>query len=136
MSISESQLNQNLQKSFPIEKEYAFIKLKLTNPKVKLVGEDRAKVSFNYFLQSPLLKGKSGKVEAEAKVEYDPNDKVIYLTDLIPEKLKGKVEGELLSSALRKVGRIPLYKFKGTKAQMVKDISIERNRILVKFGIY
>ena len=135
MAITENQVNRNLSRSFPVEKEYAFAKVELLEPSVKLLGNDEAQVKLKYRLSLPLMKAKEGTIKAKGRVVYDPKTKTIYLTDLIPLNLGGPAERELLSRALKSVGRLPVYRLKGSKAELVKSIKVEDGKILVKFGI-
>ncbi len=135
MAISEGQVNRNLAKSFPLEKEYSLAKVELLNPQVKLLGEDEAQVKLNYKLSLPFMKVREGTVEARGRVLYDPKTKTIYLTDLIPLNLKSSTQRELLSRVLKSVGRIPVYRLEGTKGEFVKSIKVERGKILVKLGM-
>jgi len=135
MAIHESQVNRNLQKTFPLEKSYAVAKVELLEPQVKLLGDDVAEVKLKYRLSAPFVKAKEGVIDARAKVIYDPETKTIYLTDLLPMNIGGDAEKKLLSEVLKAVGRIPVYRFEGTKAQLIKSIKVEEGKILVKFGV-
>jgi len=140
MAITEPQVNRNLQKTFPLEKSYSLASLKvakveLLDPSVRLLGNDTAEVRLRYRISAPFLKEKEGVIDAKAKVVYDPETKTIYLTDLIPENLGGPTERKLLSEVLKRVGRLPVYRFEGTKAQLIKSIKVEEGKILVKFGV-
>ncbi|WP_456455997.1 DUF1439 domain-containing protein [Thermovibrio sp.] len=134
LTIPEAKVNQNLQKSFPLEKEYSLTKVELLNPQVKLLGNDKAEVKFNYKVSVPFLGEKEGKVDAKAKVIYDPKTATVYLTDFLPLNLKGK-EASIISQALKLIGKVPVYRFEGTKAKLIKGIKVEKGKLLVKLGI-
>jgi hypothetical protein len=140
MAITEPQVNKNLQKTFPLKKSYSFSGLKvatveLLDPQVRLLGNDTAKVKLRYKISAPFLKGKEGVIDAKAKVVYDPKSKTIYLADLIPENLGGPTERKLLSEALKRIGKLPIYRFEGSKAKLIKKIKVEKGKILVNFGV-
>ncbi len=134
MTIPETKVNQNLSKSFPMEKKYSFTKVELLNPQVKLLGNDQAEVKFDYKVSIPFLGEKKGKVQAKTKVVYDPKTATVYLTDFLPLNLKGK-EASIISQALKLIGKVPVYKFEGTKAKLIKGIKIEKGKLLVKLGV-
>ncbi|WP_457678362.1 hypothetical protein [Thermovibrio sp.] len=134
MAISESRLNANIRKSFPVERDYKVAKVELFNPSVKLLGNGFAEVKFNYKLQFPFFKPKTGEVKAKAKVVYDPKTATVYLTDVVPLNGPSK-ERELLREALRALGKIPVYRIEGAKAKLVKGIEVKKGELLVKLGV-
>jgi len=135
MAVTENQVNKNLSRSFPLEKDYSVAKVELFDPRVKLLGNDEAQVNLRYKLSLPFMGTREGTVKAKGKVIYDPETRTIYLTDLIPLNVGGPAERELLSKVLRSVGRLPVYRLKGSRAELVKSIKVEKGKILVKLGI-
>lgn len=134
MTIPETKVNQSLRKSFPLEKEYPFTKVELLNPQVKLLGNDKAEVKFDYKVLIPFLGEKEGKIDAKVKIMYNSKTATIYLTDFLPLNLKGK-EADILSKALKLIDKVPIYRFKGTKAKLIRGIKVEKGKLLVKLGV-
>jgi hypothetical protein len=143
VTIPEAKLNQNLKRKFPVRKSYSLISAKLFNPQIKLLGKGEAEIKLNYELNLAGVKKLTGNLNAIGKVLYDPKAKTVYLTKLQIEKLKilngqllkgetAQIINRLLREELRK---IPIYRFKGTKAQLIKAIKVEKGKLLIQFGV-
>jgi len=143
VTIPEAKLNQNLRREFPVKKSYSLISAKLLNPRIKLLGKGEAEIKLNYELNLAGIKKLKGNLNALGKLLYDPKTKTVYLTELQVEKIKllggqllkgeaAQVVNRLLKEELRKV---PVYRFKGTKAQLIKSIRVERGKLLIQFGV-
>ncbi len=143
LTIPESELNKRLQESFPVKKEIYFSKIVLDNPKLKLIGRNEGEVVFDLDIVPPIGREIKGKVDAVGSFKFDPKTKTLYLVDLETKRiiLNGKTfltkdTGELLSLFFKSVlSKIPVYRFEGQKAKLIKNIEIEKGKVVVKIGV-
>ena len=143
LTIPESELNARLQKVFPVEREVYLSKVKLEDPKLKLLGNNRGEVILDFSVEPPIGPEIKGKVDAVGKFQYDPKSRTIYLTDLETKELDvngrkflSEKTGRIISSLFRTVlKRIPVYRFEGEKARLIKGITVEKGKVVVKLGV-
>ena len=143
LTIPESELNKRLQESFPVKKEIYFSKVVLDNPKLKLIGRNEGEVVFDLDIVPPIGREIKGKVDAVGSFKFDPKTKTLYLVDLETKRiiLNGKTfltkdTGEFLSLFFKSVlSKIPVYRFEGQKAKLIKNIEIEKGKVVVKIGV-
>ena len=143
LTLSESDINKRLQEGFPVEREVYLSRLVLDNPKLRLLGKNRGEVVFDLDIIPPIGREIKGKVDAVGSFRFDPKTKTLYLVDLNTRsvtlngrRLLTKDTGELLSFFFRNVlKKIPVYKFEGEKARFIKDVEIERGKVVVKLGV-
>ncbi len=143
LTIPESELNKRIQESFPVKKEIYLSKVVLDNPKLKLIGKNEGEVIFDLDVIPPIGKEIKGKVDAVGSFKFDPKTKTLYLVDLETKRvtLNGKTfltkdTGELLSLIFKGIlNQIPVYRFEGQKAKLIKNVEIEKGKVVVKLGV-
>ena len=143
LTIPESELNKRLQENFPVKKEIYLSRVILDNPKLKLLGKNEGEVIFDLDVIPPIGKEIKGKIDAVGSFKFDPKTKTLYLVDLETKRviLNGKTfltkdTGELLSLIFRNfLSKIPVYRFEGQKAKLIKNVEIENGKVVVKLGV-
>ena len=143
LTVPESELNKRLQETFPIEKEMYLSRVILDNPKLKLIGKNEGEIIFDLDIIPPIGKEIRGKVDAVGSFTFDRKTKTLYLVNLETKSvtINGKTfltkdTGELLSLIFKTVlNRVPVYRFEGGKAKLIKDIRIEKGKVVVKLGV-
>ena len=143
LTIPESELNKRLQENFPVKKEIYLSRVILDNPKLKLLGKNDGEVIFDLDVIPPIGKEIKGKVDAVGSFKFDPKTKTLYLVDLETKRviLNGKTfltkdTGELLSLIFKGIlNQIPVYRFEGQKAKLIKNVEIEKGKVVVKLGV-
>lgn len=143
LTIPESELNKRLQEGFPVKKEIYLSKVVLDNPRLKLIGKNEGEIIFDLDVIPPIGREIKGKVDAVGTFKFDPKTRTLYLVDLETKRitLNGKTfltkdTGELLSLIFKSVlSRVPVYRFEGQKAKLIKNVEIERGKVVVKIGV-
>lgn len=146
IAISEAELQQKVQKRFPVEKRVLVAKLALENPSVRLeAGNDRVFLDLDASASVGPLARYPGHVSVSGKLAYDDEMKALFLDDAIvhrvdipdlPAEFHDPVR-EAATVALRAhLATTPVHRIKGGTAKMfVKDVKVEDKRVLVEVGI-
>lgn len=155
IKLTETQLQEKLQKKMPINKTVLFIvQITLDNPRVQLVdGSNRINAGLDVILnitvdKQPLPLG--GSVDVSGGITYNSKTAKFFLTDPIIENLK--VQGlpskhtnkanKALSKVLTKFYKDnPVYTLRATDAKkaaaklVLKTVKIENQELVVTLGI-
>jgi len=143
LSIPESTLNAYIKKEFPKSEEILLTKVVLKNPELKLIGDNRGELIFDLDINPPIGKEIHLKVDAVGDFLYKEKERTIYLVNLQPKEIRlngRKFEGGLATKIVNVVVKdvlrgIPVYKIEGEKAKYIKNIKIEKNKLVVTLGI-
>lgn len=143
LTVPESELNKRLQEAFPIKKEVYLSRVILDNPKLRLIGKNEGEIVFDLDVIPPIGKEIKGKVDAVGSFTFDRKTKTLYLVNLETKSvtvngkpLLTKDTGELLSLIFRSVlNKVPVYRFEGGKAKLIKDVKIEKGKVVVRLGV-
>jgi hypothetical protein len=147
--IPASQINETLQKEFPITQKTQYGKVTLANPKALLEkGSDRIKAGSTVIFSNALIPEQKGSVYVSGKPYFDAKTGSVYLTQPMIEKLDingyklasfmhGSV-ADIVKPVIDEVFRkIPIYKINKNSIQgsFVKSVSVEDGSLLVRFGL-
>ncbi len=143
LTISELELNRKLQQNFPVEKEVYLSKIKLDNPKLKLLGNNKGEIAFDLTLKPPIGKNIRGTIDAIGKFKFNPGTKTLYLVDLKVEKVTINRTNILTESIKNLVSivfksllkEVPVYRFKGEKARFIKNVNVEKGKVVITLGM-
>ena len=143
LTIPEVELNRKLQQNFPVEKEVYLSKIKFDNPKLKLLGNNKGEITFDLTLKPPIGKNIRGTIDAIGKFKFNPKTKTLYLVDLKVEKiiigrtniLTESIKNLVSFSFKSLLKEIPVYKFKGEKARLIKNVNVEKGKVIVTLGM-
>ena len=141
LKIPNSMITAAVNNKFPIEKSYPAGKIKLYSPKTKFEN-DRLVITAEY-LNDALYDKISGTMTFETGLKYDFMESKLYLDDL---KLIGLTkEGKDIDISKKPIIRTGLNIALGQlekkelidlsyieKVQLIKDISIENNKVVIK----
>jgi hypothetical protein len=89
VDISQSELQEHINKKFPIEQNIMFGELSLANPKIKLDDvKHRLIVGFDFEYKMPFFSKQSAYMEASGNLSYDKNKSAFYLKKPEIENIK------------------------------------------------
>lgn len=153
--ISESEIQNTLQKSLPMTKTYLFIiQVTLNNPRVQLEnGSNRVNAGLDVELnitvdQNPEPLG--GSIDVSGGVRYEPKAGQFYLTNPnieqlevqgIPEKYTDKVNIALSRALAEYYSEHPIYTLSAFDAKQVvvrmvlKDVIVEKEELVITLGV-
>ena len=149
IAIPASQINETLQKQFPITEKTQYGKVTLANPKALLrKGSDRIEAGSTVIFSNALIPEQKGSVYVSGKPYFDARTGSVYLNDPMIEKLD--INGYKLASFLHGsvadivkpvinevFKKIPIYKIDKNSIQgsLVKSVSVEDGSLLLRFGL-
>lgn len=149
IAIPASQINETLQKEFPITQKTQYGKVTLADPQALLAkGSDRIKAGSTVIFSNALIPEQKGSVYVSGKPYFDAKTGNIYLTQPMIDKLdingyklasfmQGSVS-DIVKPVINEVFRkIPIYKLNKNSIQgsFVKSVSVEDGSLLVRFGL-
>ncbi len=149
VSLSPSVINGFLEKQFPISEELKVGRITLKDPKVLSIDKnEKLNVGLGFDYKLPLFPSISGKILLSGGIKYNPEKQALYLKnpeikdfEIMQKKIPSLLSAEsrrILSSVISSVfNQIPIYKFdrKSIYGHFVKDIRVEKGKIVVRFGI-
>ncbi len=151
VDISQEQIQQQLDKKFPIQKTYLVSSVTLSNPKVELKnGSDRIFVGVNVAAGIPAVKNVSGAAEISGKVDYDPNAGEFFLKDAqlekvsmtgLPDKHIDQVKTIVDALAKEVLNRFSIYKLQESdRLQAItklflQSVGVEGGKLRIKMGL-
>ncbi len=149
VEIPDSAINKYLQKEFPVEKELPVGKIIFKNPKAVINDEnDRLKIGSTISLKIPFVPEQTGKIYVSGNIAFDQQKKELYLINPKLENLSFNNQNltkylpsnvnNILSQTVTEIFKqLPIYKIdkKSVQGRFIKDIKIEKGKLLLIFGI-
>jgi len=149
VALSPGMINAFLEKQFPVTQELKVGILTLKDPKIASIDEkEKLNLGLGFNYKVPLLPSVSGNLLVAGGIRYNPEKKAIYLKN--PEikdlQIMNKRLPSLLSAETKRVlsgvvsyvfDEIPIYRFneKDFYGRFIKDIRVEKGKIILRFGI-
>ena len=155
ITITPAQIDAKLAETFPVEKTYFLLfHFNFANPDVVFLPDsNRVQVGLNATLDLRIpgnVKSRGGKFITSFGIRYDSDEKAVYLTDPVvekieiedvPEKYLEKVSLAATKAAGELFLTLPVYQLKGTDAKstaakvLLKDIQVTEQKIVLSLGI-
>lgn len=151
LSLSERQIQEQLNKRFPIEKNYLISTISLTDPKVALrSGTNRIHFGVVITATIPTQTPVQGSGEFSGEIRYDPQTEDIYLTEVGVERLEIPKLGDKVTAQVKEVSsllarealsRFPIYRLSESDFRVnlslleVKSVRVAGRRVEIAFGI-
>mgnify|MGYP001600067790 CR=1 FL=1 len=154
ISLSEQQLQEEINKKFPVQKSYlSTFNVTFREPKVKLEeGSDRLNFSFVSQLDGTRLTRQTfdGLVEISGKITYVPETGELYFTDPVIHTFKFSYMPEMFSQQVNEIltlgvtellNRIPIYKLgsKNTNEAVakfiIKEVKVKDKHLHIVLGL-
>lgn len=152
--ITEAQLQERISKKFPITKTHQLLgTVTYENPHISLQREDnQVELRLDISLSNIAINGKDlrGTVEMLASVEYDSEEKALYLKkpqlqqfilNGVPEQNVQLLSGLFMPAIEKLLKRKPVYSlqdlenFKNIAAMLVKDVRVRDGCLEILFGV-
>ena len=149
LSLSETQLSQSFENSFPLKKDFVFGSISIDSPKIAIPKDSkRIKAGIDLDFKTMFTQKIAGKFSISGEPLFDKQSKAIFLQNVKIENLKfanlklgDAFSKTFLSSLNPMVNQIfkkyPIYKIPNESFQgsFVKDIKIEDSKLLITYGI-
>lgn len=139
LRVPDSMITKELNKKFPIEKNFLLGKVGLKSPVMSFAG-DRLYFTADYDVS--LLAGKAkGKVFLNSQVKFDPKTNKLYLVDLdiskITDEKGNKVDDSVVAQSIKALVSNYLetnevYTFDNDKKVKVKNMYIKDGKLFVQ----
>ncbi len=149
LSISQSQLNDSFENSFPIKKDFIFGSITVNQPKIDILeNSNRINVHINLDFLALSTEAQYGNFSISGEPHFNKEKSSIYLKNITIDRCKFKklrLEKELnkiflsfLDPMVNKLfENFPIYKIPKNSIQgsFVQDIKIEDSKLLITYGI-
>ena len=139
LRVPDSMITKELNKKFPIEKNFLLGKVGLKSPVMSFAG-DRLYFTADYDVS--LLAGKAkGKVFLNSQVKFDPKTNKLYLVDLdvtkITDEKGNKIDDSVMAQSLKALVSNYLetnevYTYDDDKKVKVKNMFIKNGKLFVQ----
>ena len=139
LKVPDSMITKELNKKFPIEKNFLLGKVGLKSPEINF-KEDRLYFSADYDVS--LLAGKAkGSIFLDSQVKFDPKTNKLYLVDLdiskITDEKGNKVDDSVVAQSIKALVSNYLetnevYTFDNDKKVKVKNMYIKDGKLFVQ----
>ena len=139
LRVPKSMITKELDKKFPIEKNFLLGKVGLKSPVINFAG-DRLYFSSNYDVS--LLDGKAkGSIFLNSQVKFDPKTNKLYLVDLditkITDEKGNKIDDSVMAKSLKALVSNYLetnevYTYDDDKKVKVKNMFIKDGKLFVQ----
>ena len=139
LKVPDSMITKELNKKFPIEKNFLLGKVGLKSPEISF-KEDRLYFSADYDVS--LLAGKAkGSIFLDSQVKFDPKTNKLYLVDLdiskITDEKGNKVDDSVVAQSIKALVSNYLetnevYTFDNDKKVKVKNMYIKDGKLFVQ----
>ena len=139
LRVPDSMITKELNKKFPIEKNFLLGKVGLKSPVMSFVG-DRLYFTADYDVS--LLAGKAkGKVFLNSQVKFDPKTNKVYLVDLdvtkVTDEKGNKIDDSVMAKSLKALisnylETNEVYTYDDDKKVKVKNMFIKNGKLFVQ----
>ena len=139
LRVPDSMITKELNKKFPIEKNFMLVKVRLKSPVMSLAG-DRLYITADYDVS--LLAGKAkGKVFLNSQVKFDPKTNKVYLVDLdvtkVTDEKGNKIDDSVMAKSLKALisnylETNEVYTYDDDKKVKVKNMFIKDGKLFVQ----
>jgi len=139
LRVPDSMITKELNKKFPIEKNFLLGKVGLKSPVMSFVG-DRLYFTADYDVS--LLAGKAkGKVFLNSQVKFDPKTNKVYLVDLdvtkVTDEKGNKIDDSVMAKSLKALisnylETNEVYTYDDDKKVKVKNMFIKDGKLFVQ----
>ena len=139
LRVPDSMITKELNKKFPIEKNFLLGKVGLKSPVMSFAG-DRLYVTADYDVS--LLAGKAkGKVFLNSQVKFDPKTNKVYLVDLdvtkVTDEKGNKIDDSVMAKSLKALisnylETNEVYTYDDDKKVKVKNMFIKDGKLFVQ----
>ena len=139
LRVPDSMITKELNKKFPIEKNFLLGKVGLKSPVMSFAG-DRLYFTANYDVS--LLAGKAkGKVFLNSQVKFDPKTNKVYLVDLdvtkVTDEKGNKIDDSVMAKSLKALisnylETNEVYTYDDDKKVKVKNMFIKDGKLFVQ----
>ncbi len=149
LSLSESQLSNSFNESFPFKKDFVFGDLSLTNPNIKMYNsKNRLQASIDLGLKTVFTGAIRGSFSISGEPLFNKKTSSIHLQNVHLENFNfGRLKisddfSNTFKNALQVMineifKKYPIYKIpkESIQGRFVKDIKIADSKLLVTYGI-
>ena len=139
LRVPDSMITKELNKKFPIEKNFLLGKVGLKSPVMSFAG-DRLYFTADYDVS--LLAGKAkGKVFLNSQVKFDPKTNKVYLVDLdvtkVTDEKGNKIDDSVMAKSLKALisnylETNEVYTYDDDKKVKVKNMFIKNGKLFVQ----
>ena len=139
LRVPDSMITKELNKKFPIEKNFLLGKVGLKSPVMSFAG-DRLYFTADYDVS--LLAGKAkGKVFLNSQVKFDPKTNKVYLVDLdvtkVTDEKGNKIDDSVMAKSLKELisnylETNEVYTYDDDKKVKVKNMFIKNGKLFVQ----
>ena len=139
LRVPDSMITKELNKKFPIEKNFLLGKVGLKSPVMSFAG-DRLYFTADYDVS--LLAGKAkGKVFLNSQVKFDPKTNTVYLVDLdvtkVTDEKGNKIDDSVMAKSLKALisnylETNEVYTYDDDKKVKVKNMFIKDGKLFVQ----
>ena len=139
LRVPDSMITKELNKKFPIEKNFLLGKVGLKSPVMSFAG-DRLYFTADYDVS--LLAGKAkGKVFLNSQVKFDPKTNKVYLVDLdvtkVTDEKGNKIDDSVMAKSLKALisnylETNEVYTYDDDKKVKVKNMFIKEGKLFVQ----
>ena len=139
LRVPDSMITKELNKKFPIEKNFLLGKVGLKSPVMSFAG-DRLYFTADYDVS--LLAGKAkGKVFLNSQVKFDPKTNKVYLVDLdvtkVTDEKSNKIDDSVMAKSLKALisnylETNEVYTYDDDKKVKVKNMFIKDGKLFVQ----
>ena len=139
LRVPDSMITKELNKKFPIEKNFLLGKVELKSPVMSFAG-DRLYFTADYDVS--LLAGKAkGKVFLNSQVKFDPKTNKVYLVDLdvtkVTDEKGNKIDDSVMAKSLKALisnylETNEVYTYDDDKKVKVKNMFIKDGKLFVQ----
>ncbi len=153
MKVSASQIQENMQKSFPIKQNVVVGSISLINPQIvlnKKTNKMQTGLTFSY--KPPFFSAQSGTIDLSGGIHYNKQNKSFYMLNPSIDNMKHNNSAmafgmpdnmkSMMSSLVNEVfKKYPVYELKSNSIsekiiqKTLKSVKIDDGNMLLKFGI-
>jgi len=149
LSVTESELSESFDDSFPLKKEFIFGSISVNKPKINIIkNSNRIKAHINLKFLAMYIKPQYGNFSISGEPYFNKKKNSIFLKNIKIDKFKfaelrlGKEFNKTFLSSLnpminRLFNDYPIYKIPDDSIQgsFVQDIKIADSKLLITYGI-
>lgn len=149
LSVTDSELTQSFNDSFPIKKDFIFGSIQVENPKIDIFKDSqRVTSSINLNFSTLFTNTQKGNFTISGEPYFNKEESSIHLQDVRIERFEfaklrlGKKFDETFLKTLspmvdRLFQKIPIYKIPkdSFNGNFIKDIKIGDSKLLITYGI-
>lgn len=139
MRISQGELQADLASHFPVELDEHVVVLRVSEPQLELLPDNRVGVRVHVAADSPIGTLSQGTVRAEGRLEYDETDHAFYarapvVTELDVEHL-GRFESTARFAVAEAMRHYPIYRLDANRGKHLRKVSVDGHDLLLEVRI-